>query len=78
MPKKKPEEPIVVNPFEPFKKCYDCIHWHPNTEKRRDYAVDFSSGYCDHNGYSKCPPMSTCNGWCHNNVEMYNNIHETY
>lgn len=63
MPLKKPQEPIAVKRSEPLCKCYDCIYWHPNTEKRKDFAVDFSSGSCDHNGYSKVPPMFTCNGW---------------
>lgn len=76
MPRKKPQEPIVVNPLEPLKKCYDCIHWHPNTEKRTDFAVDFSSGSCDHNGYSKVPPMFTCNGWSSGNGEKLIKDHE--
>ena len=53
----------IVDRYKPLCKCYDCIYWHPNTEKRKDFAVDFSSGSCDHNGYSKVPPMFTCNGW---------------
>ena len=78
MPKRKPEEQIIVNPNEPLRKCYDCIHWHPNTEKRRDFASDFSSGSCDHNGYSKCPPLFTCNGWASGNGVIYDNVHKSF
>lgn len=34
MPKRKLEEAIIVNPNEPLHKCYDCIHWHRNDEKK--------------------------------------------
>lgn len=71
MPRKKPQEPIVVNPLEPLKKCYDCIHWHMNSEGNKNGEVDFSSGFCDHNGYSKVPPMFTCNGWENGNGGIY-------
>lgn len=63
MPKRKPEELIIVNPNEPLRKCYDCIHWHRNDEQLKHGEVDFSSGSCDHNGYSKVPPLFTCPGW---------------
>ena len=69
MPRKKPQEPIVVNPLEPLHKCYDCIHWHRNSNPNDPSAVDMSSGSCDHNGYSKCPPLFTCNGWSSGNGE---------
>lgn len=67
MPRKKPQEPIVVNPLEPLKKCYDCIYWHRNADPNNPDAVDFSTGRCDHNGYSKVPPLFTCNGWGNGN-----------
>lgn len=70
MPRKKPQEPIVVNPLEPLKKCYGCIHWHMcKNGNNFDGAVDFSSGSCDRNGYSKVPPLFTCNGWSSGNGE---------
>lgn len=67
MPKRKLEEAIIVNPNESLHKCYDCIHWHMNSEGDKNGEVDFSSGHCDHNGYSKCPPLFTCNGWGNGN-----------
>ena len=60
---RKHKESIIVNPNESLQKCYDCIHWHRNDEKLKHGEVDFSSGSCDHNGYSKVPPLFTCNGW---------------
>ena len=63
MPKKKPLEPIVVNPHEPIGKCYDCIHWHHIQDANEPDAFDFSSGSCDENGYSKVPPLFTCGKW---------------
>ena len=64
MGRKKKEEPIIVNPNEPLHMCYDCIHWHMcKNGNNFDGAVDFSSGSCDHNGYSKVPPLFTCDGW---------------
>lgn len=77
MPKRKPEETIIANPNEPLHKCYDCIHWHMCKDGNNfDGAVDFSSGRCDHNGYSKCPPLFTCNGWDSGNGATYDNIHK--
>lgn len=76
MPKRKLEEAIIVNPNESLHKCYDCIHWHRNDEKKKHGAVDFSSGSCDNNGYSKCPPLFTCNGWASGNGTTYDNIHK--
>lgn len=67
MGRKKKEEQIVVNPNEPFRCCYDCIHWHINEDTNDPDAVDFSSGRCDSNGYSKVPPMFSCNGWSNGN-----------
>ena len=76
MQKRKPEEPIIVNPNEPLHKCYDCVHWHMNEHPNDHDAVDFSTGSCDHNGYSKCPPLFTCNGWASGNGTIYNNIYK--
>jgi hypothetical protein len=39
-----------------------------------DGAVDFSSGSCDHNGYSKVPPLSTCPGWASGNGEIVDTL----
>lgn len=78
MPKRKPEESIVINTNEPLRKCYDCIHWHMcKNGNNFDGAVDFSSGSCDNNGYSKVPPLFTCNGWASGNGTVYDNIHKT-
>ena len=63
MGRKKKEEPIIVNSNEPLLKCYDCIHWHRNEHPNDRDAVDFSTDSCDHNGYSKVPPLFTCGGW---------------
>ena len=76
MGKKKTEEPIVVNPNEPLRKCYDCIHWHMH--QYPDGQRDFSTGSCDHNGYSKCPPLFTCNGWESGNGPVMDNIDAFY
>ena len=76
MGRKKKEEPIIVNPNEPLHKCYDCIHWHMNSEGKKNGEVDFSSGHCDHNGYTKCPPLFTCNGLASGNGITYDNIHK--
>lgn len=70
MPKKKPEEPIVITPGEPYRKCYDCIYWHAESERHTDGRTDFSSGSCDHNGYSKVPPLCTCAGWSDGNESI--------
>lgn len=67
MPRKKPQEPIAVKRNESLQCCYDCIHWHMNSEGNKNGEVDFSSGRCDHNGYSKVPPLFTCNGWGNGN-----------
>lgn len=74
---RKKEEPIIVNPNEPLRKCYDCIHWHRNDERLKNGEVDFSTGSCGHNGYSKVPPLFTCNGWASGNGTIYDNIHKT-
>lgn len=63
--KKKEEEEIVVDPNEPLRKCYDCLHWHSMSETLNVDYDDYSSGSCDHNGYSKCPPLFSCKGWKH-------------
>lgn len=67
MPRKKPEEPIAVKRNEPLQCCYDCIYWHRNQNPNDPDAVDFSSGLCDRNGYSKVPPLFSCNGWSDGN-----------
>lgn len=46
------------------------------TKKKKHGEVDFSSGSCDNNGYSKCPPLFTCNGWASGNGIIYDNIHK--
>ena len=62
MGRKKKEEPFDEN--APLKKCYDCIHWRMCKDGDNfDGAVDFSTGRCDRNGYSKVPPLFTCPGW---------------
>ena len=63
----KKEQPIVINPDEPLHRCYDCIYWHRNQNPNDPDAVDFSSGRCDRNGYSKVPPLFSCNGWSDGN-----------
>lgn len=71
MPRKREEEePIIVNPNEPLRKCYDCIHWELLSNPNNPDAVDFSSGSCNLNGYSKCPPLFTCPGWASGNGEI--------
>ena len=70
MGRKKKEEQIVVNPNEPFRFCYDCIHWHRIDNPNENEAVDFSSGSCDRNGYSKVPPLFTCPGCASGNGEI--------
>lgn len=70
---KKKEETITVDQNEPLRRCYDCIHWHRNEHPNEPDAVDFSTGSCDHNGYSKVPPLSTCNGWASGRGEVYDN-----
>lgn len=71
MGRKKQEEPAIAKPGEQLRKCYDCIHWHRKEYPNDDDAVDFSTGSCDHNGYSKVPPMFTCNGWASGNGTIY-------
>lgn len=71
MGRKKQEEPAIDKPGEQLRKCYDCIHWHRKEYPNDDDAVDFSTGSCDHNGYSKVPPMFTCNGWASGNGTIY-------
>lgn len=62
MPKKKLKEKAKAK--APLHRCYNCIHWHMYRDgSNNDGAVDFSSGSCDHNGYSKCPPMFGCGSW---------------
>lgn len=63
MTKKKKDEDVVVDQNAPIRKCINCIHWHILTVDNEPEAVDISTGVCDHNGYSKCPPVFTCNGW---------------
>jgi hypothetical protein len=71
MGRKKKEEAIEVVSNEPLRKCYDCIHWHQCKDGNNfDGAVDFSSGSCDHNVYSKVPPLFTCPGWASGNGEI--------
>lgn len=74
---KKKEEPIIVDPNEPLRRCYDCIHWHLHKVLNEPDAFDMSSGSCGLNGYSKVPPMFTCRGWASGNGEIYDNIHRT-
>ena len=76
MGRKKKEEPIITNFNEPLHKCYDCIHWHRNIDPNNRDAMYMSDGSCDHNGYSKCPPLFTCNGWASGNGTIYDNIHK--
>ena len=57
--KKDKEEPIE----HPEHWCLNCEHWTSCGElEHRDYN-DITWGSCSHNGYSKCPPLFTCNGW---------------
>lgn len=74
MGRKKPEEPVIAKPGEPLRKCYDCIHWHMIESLYDKDVPDMSSGSCDHNGYSKCPPLFTCNGWASGNGHIYDKL----
>lgn len=66
--KNKNEEEQAPARREPMNVCYDFIHWHMCKDgNNSDGAVDFSSGSCDHNGYSKVPPLFTCLGWSDGN-----------
>lgn len=50
-------------------RCYDCKHWHMIDNGAESGQFDFSSGDCDRNGYSKCPPVFSCKGWEKGNYE---------
>lgn len=68
------KEEILVKPNEPLRKCYDCVHWHRNNNPNDPDVVDFSTGSCGHNGYSKCPPLFTCNGWASGNGHVFDKL----
>lgn len=70
MPRRKTTETITVNSGEPMERCIDCVHWHRPVDPNDPDAVDFSSGSCDHNGYSKVPPLFTCPGWASGSGEI--------
>mgnify|MGYP007013928707 CR=1 FL=1 len=57
------------NIIEPLERCIDCVHWHRHADPNNPDAVDISTGSCDHNGYTKCPPLFSCNGWDNGNGE---------
>lgn len=60
MARKKDKDAIIERPSH---YCMNCIFWTSCGElEHRDYN-DITWGSCSHNGYSKCPPLFTCNGW---------------
>lgn len=64
MGRRKKEESAVVADNRPLRKCYDCLYWHMHKDgSDSDGIVDFSTGSCDKNGYSKVPPLFTCPAW---------------
>lgn len=63
MVRKKKKVTVKTHDDKFLHRCYDCVYWHRNEAPNEPDAVDFSTGRCDHNGYSKVPPLFTCNGW---------------
>lgn len=71
MGRRKKENPILEPQNEEMRICYYCIHWRQCKDGNNfDGAVDFSSGSCEHNGYTKVPPLFTCPGWASGNGEI--------